>query len=151
VAIVNVVIDHRGPTHTQRKAVVGHRTDRQFDDVTQILDGLDRQPSSDATDHRDAHHARLDVTLAALATHQLEPARDFLVTADVALALEHAQVVVDHECRGDAYTVADLADARRIASLVDVGLDVFENVLLSIKKLLYYHCPSPQAPHTPPH
>src|SRR6266852_3953099 len=62
------------------------------------------------------------------------------------VALEHFQVVVDHRGGRDAHPIADFADARRIAALVDVGLDVLQDILLAFRQFFGRHTLSPPTP-----
>src|SRR5262249_44192880 len=135
VAIVDAVRDHGRAARSQRVALVSDRPDGKLDVLVGIFDGLDRLTRGNATDDRDTHHARLGLFAAARDADQLQAARNLAVTADATLTLQDLEVVVHHGRGRDPDLIANLADARRVAPLVHVGLDVLQDVLLALRKL----------------
>src|SRR5207247_2670296 len=68
VTIVDVVLDHRGPTYPQRIRAVGDGASGELDEVVRVLDCFDGLTRGDAPNDRDADDPRLRLALPALAT-----------------------------------------------------------------------------------
>ena len=133
VAVEDAGVDHRlaaDPQH-EEVAVAGE----VLGDGDHLFDVLGREHAGaggDVADERDvADRAAVDDRAGARLERDLDRPGLARVAAQVALVLQRGEVRVHRGRRRQADGLADLADARRVALLADLGVDELEDLALA--------------------